>query len=121
MSALLFEIEVVPVYVLYLFYVTPGVIGCFLGFWRWWLGVIWLLIPLVFFLLLYWAGQYDHVYTFYEQIVRQEGRSYVVHSIIVPTLSVLLNVAGIGIGWIRRVIENEKDSRQVREDRLLER
>ena|SRR5688500_12956205 len=102
MALILFEIELVPVYVVYLFYGVPGLIGGGLALVRWWLGVIWLVGPVLFFLFLYWAVQYDHVMTFYDLIVRQEGISYIIHSAVVPVLTVALNLIGIAVGLLRQ-------------------
>lgn len=101
-ALLLFEIELVPVYALYVVYVTTGLIGFGLGFLRWWLGTIWLLGPMSLVVVGYGALQYEEISYFYGYIIRDRGYGYIVHNLIAPLAGVVVNLIGIGFGLLRR-------------------
>ncbi len=103
MHTLLFllEIEVVDVSAMYMFFVALGVIGLLLGFWRWWLGSLWLVFPTFTSVFLFASLQREEIDYFYNYIIRDLGTTYILHNFISPILGVGLNLTGIGLGLLR--------------------
>jgi hypothetical protein len=97
MHIFLFEVlgEMPPTYV----FAGMGFIGFLLGYFRWWLGVIWLIFPL----LLLGYSQIAEIDSLYNDIVR-ESKSYIWQSYLSITIGISVNVAGIFLG----IFKNKK-------------
>lgn len=98
-EAFLFEIsdKIFSVGQLYIFFIALGLIGLALSFWRWWIGLIWLILPLYAFVSL----QISEMNALYVDVVHELGKSYIWHSYFSMIIAVLLNAAGILIQFIK--------------------
>lgn len=90
--ALLFEIgdKIIQVQMMYLLFIVLGGIGFILGFWRWWLGAVWLI-----FLLAIALMQIGETNYLYDAIVVEIGESYIWDSYISIIIGILLNIVGV--------------------------
>lgn len=86
---------------MYVFFIILGGIGFLLGFWRWWLSLIWLIFPLSFFAVLFIWLQSMEINDLYENIVRELGENYIWHNYISVIVGVLLNTAGIPVSFFK--------------------
>jgi hypothetical protein len=100
MNLLLFEVigELPETYI----FAVMGFIGFGLGYFRWWLGLIWFIFPL----LLFEYVQIEEINSLYEAIVR-ESNSYIWQSYLSITIGVLVNVTGIFLG-IHNIFKKKK-------------
>jgi hypothetical protein len=95
-EVLLFEVETIPLDVLYSVYGLPGIVGLLRGILRWWAGAIWLVGPTLLVTFFYGIVQYDEVSYFYTQ--GHIEQDYVIHNIAAPLLGIMANLVGIFIG-----------------------
>jgi hypothetical protein len=87
---------------MYIWLGVPGLIGGLLGLWKWWLGLVWLAIPMVFILFIFISIQFDEIDHAYHHMFRELVYSYIVNSYVAPILGVVLNLAGIVFGLALR-------------------
>jgi hypothetical protein len=94
MHIILFEVigELPETYI----FTVMGIIGFVLGYFRWWLGFIWLIFPL----LLFGYGQIEEINSLYNDIVR-ESKTYIWQSYLSITIGVLVNIVGIFINMFK--------------------
>ena len=90
--ALLFELncKVTDVQFLYIFFISLGLFGLVLGFWRWWLSAFWLVLISTVVLI-----QIREIYYLYGTMIGNFGESYVWHIYISMVFGATLNLYGI--------------------------
>lgn len=92
----LFELEFPTVNYVYSLFFAIGGIGFLLGLWRWWLSLIWLIIPNLLIGSAFLLGQTMEIYSdLHEAIIRTYGENYIWHNYISVISGFLLNILGV--------------------------
>ncbi len=81
---------------LYALMIVLGGIGVMLGYIRWWLGLIWLIIPVSII-----SFYIFDIRDLYDDMVKEFGKNYILHSYISFVVAILLNLFGIILGLVK--------------------
>lgn len=104
MTTLLLEIgdKIVPVSIMYAGFLLLGSIGAGVGYWRWKLGIVWILFPLSLMVVAFLSLQTEEIGSLYPHIIRELGQAYIWHSWLSPIAGGLMAVIGTVGGFLRR-------------------
>ena len=78
--------KVIPVSLMYGFALGLGGIGLLLGWWRWKLGLVWLIFPHSLLVLGHMILHVAELDALHRDIIRELGQSYIWHSWISPVM-----------------------------------